>query len=328
MKMENQVEIYQNIDNNIVVKVRFTDNSVWLNQKQLSELFDKDTDTIGLHLKNIYSEEELNEISTTEFSSVVQMEGKRMVQRTVKFYNLDAIISVGYRVNSKRGTQFRQWATKRLKDFLIEGIAINEKRLVQKNKEIQVLHDGIRILSRAIEEKALTSNGYEWLHRFSVGLQLLDDFDHEKLDSNGNHKENIAYPSLTEYSELVEQMRFGFHSNLFGKLKDGGFDSALHQIMQGFGDVEVYSSIEEKAAMLLYLIVKNHAFVDGNKRIAAAFFFLFIDKNELLFSSTNQSVISNEALASLTLFVASSKAEEMETVKKLLISVLNRKGEY
>ncbi|MEY2940412.1 MAG: hypothetical protein RJA67_97 [Bacteroidota bacterium] len=328
MKMENQVEIYQNIDNNIVVKVRFTDNSVWLNQKQLSELFDKDTDTIGLHLKNIYSEEELNEISTTEFSSVVQMEGKRMVQRTVKFYNLDAIISVGYRVNSKRGTQFRQWATKRLKDFLIEGIAINEKRLVQKNKEIQVLHDGIRILSRAIEEKALTSNGYEWLHRFSVGLQLLDDFDHEKLDSNGNHKENIAYPSLTEYSELVEQMRFGFHSNLFGKLKDGGFDSALHQIMQGFGDVEVYSSIEEKAAMLLYLIVKNHAFVDGNKRIAAACFLLFLDKNELLFSSTNQSVISNEALASLTLFVASSRAEEMETVKKLLISVLNRKGEY
>jgi prophage maintenance system killer protein len=326
--MENQVEIYQNIDNNIVVKVRFTDNSVWLNQKQLSELFDKDTDTIGLHLKNIYSEEELNEISTTEFSSVVQMEGKRMVQRTVKFYNLDAIISVGYRVNSKRGTQFRQWATKRLKDFLIEGIAINEKRLVQKNKEIQVLHDGIRILSRAIEEKALTSNGYEWLHRFSVGLQLLDDFDHEKLDSNGNHKENIAYPSLTEYSELVEQMRFGFHSNLFGKLKDGGFDSALHQIMQGFGDVEVYSSIEEKAAMLLYLIVKNHAFVDGNKRIAAACFLLFLDKNELLFSSTNQSVISNEALASLTLFVASSRAEEMETVKKLLISVLNRKGEY
>ena len=121
-------------------------------------------------------------------------------------------------------------------------------------------------------------------------------------------------------------MQLGFHSNLFGKLKDGGFDSALHQIMQGFGDVEVYPSIEEKAAMLLYLIVKNHAFVDGNKRIAAACFLLFLDKNELLFTSLNHSIISNEALASLTLFVASSKAEEMETVKKLLISVLNRKG--
>ena len=326
--MENQVEIYQNVDNNIVVQVKFTDNTVWLNQKQLGELFDKDTDTIGFHLKNIYSEEELYEISTTEFSSVVQNEGKRTIQRTVKFYNLDAIISVGYRVNSKRGTQFRQWATKRLKDFLIDGIAINEKRLEQKNKEIEVLHDGIRILSRAIEEKALSSTGYEWLHRFSVGLQLLDDFDHESLDSIGNHKENIAYPSLIEYSELVKEMRLDFSSNLFGKLKDGGFDSALHQIMQGFGDVEVYPSIEEKAAMLLYLIVKNHAFVDGNKRIAAACFLLFLDKNELLFTSTNQSIISNEALASLTLFVASSKAEEMETVKKLLISVLNRKGEY
>lgn len=326
--MDNQIEIYQNIDNHIVVQVRFTDNTVWLNQKQIGELFDKDTDTIGFHLKNIYSEEELDEISTTEFSSVVQNEGKRTIQRTVKFYNLDAIISVGYRVNSKRGTQFRQWATKRLKDFLIEGIAINEKRLVQKNKEIEVLHDGIRILSRAIEEKALSSTGYEWLHRFSVGLQLLDDFDHETLDSIGNHKENIAYPSLIEYFNLVEQMRLRFYSNLFGKLKDGGFDSALHQIMQGFGDVEIYPSIEEKAAMLLYLIVKNHAFVDGNKRIAAACFLLFLDKNELLFTSANQSIISSEALASLTLFVASSKAEEMETVKKLLISVLNRNGKY
>jgi death-on-curing family protein len=324
--MDNQIEIYQSIDNNTVVEVRFTDNTVWLNQKQLGELFEKDTDTIGFHLKNIYFEEELDEISTTELSSVVQNEGKRTVKRTVKFYNLDTIISIGYRVNSKRGTQFRQWATKRLKDFLIEGISINEKRLEQKNKEIEVLHDGIRILSRAIEEKALTSSGYEWLHRFSVGLQLLDDFDHETLDSIGNHKENIAYPSLIEYSELVKEMRLGFSSNLFGKLKDGGFDSALHQIEQSFGDIEIYQSIEEKAAMLLYLIVKNHAFVDGNKRIAAACFLLFLNKNELLFTSVNHSIISNEALASLTLFVASSNAEEMETVKKLLISVLNRKG--
>ncbi len=324
--MDNQIEIYQSIDNNTVVEVRFTDNTVWLNQKQLGELFEKDTDTIGFHLKNIYFEEELDEISTTELSSVVQNEGKRTVKRTVKFYNLDTIISIGYRVNSKRGTQFRQWATKRLKDFLIEGISINEKRLEQKNKEIEVLHDGIRILSRAIEEKALTTSGYEWLHRFSVGLQLLDDFDHETLDSIGNHKENIAYPSLIEYSELVKEMRLGFSSNLFGKLKDGGFDSALHQIEQSFGDIEIYQSIEEKAAMLLYLIVKNHAFVDGNKRIAAACFLLFLNKNELLFTSVNHSIISNEALASLTLFVASSKAEEMETVRKLLISVLNRKG--
>jgi death-on-curing family protein len=323
--MDNQIEIYTSPDGNTEIEVHLVGDTFWLNLNEISTLFEKDKSVVSRHLSNIFNSRELIRDSVVAKNATTAADGKTY---EVDYYNLDAILSVGYRVNSIRGTQFRQWATKRLKDFLIEGIAINEKRLVQKNKEIQVLHDGIRILSRAIEEKALTSNGYEWLHRFSVGLQLLDDFDHEKLDSNGNHKENIAYPSLTEYSELVEQMRFGFHSNLFGKLKDGGFDSALHQIMQGFGDVEVYSSIEEKAAMLLYLIVKNHAFVDGNKRIAAACFLLFLNKNELLFSSTNQSVISNEALASLTLFVASSKAEEMETVKKLLISVLNRKGEY
>jgi death-on-curing family protein len=322
--MDNQIEIYTSPDGNTEIEVHLVGDTFWLNLNEISTLFEKDKSVVSRHLSNIFNSRELIRDSVVAKNATTAADGKTY---EVDYYNLDAILSVGYRVNSIRGTQFRQWATKRLKDFLIEGIAINEKRLVQKNKEIQVLHDGIRILSRAIEEKALTSNGYEWLHRFSVGLQLLDDFDHEKLDSNGNHKENIAYPSLTEYSELVEQMRFGFHSNLFGKLKDGGFDSALHQIMQGFGDVEVYSSIEEKAAMLLYLIVKNHAFVDGNKRIAAACFLLFLDKNGLLFTSANQSIISNEALASLTLFVASSKAEEMETVKKLLISVLNRKGE-
>jgi hypothetical protein len=149
--MGNQIEIFKTSDNQTIVQVRFEQDTVWLSQKQLSELFDKDSDTIGLHFKNIFLENELDENSSTELFSVVQKEGKREVKRTIKFYNLDAIISVGYRVNSIRGTQFRQWATKRLKDFLIDGVALNEKRLAQKNKEIQVLHDGIRILSRAIE---------------------------------------------------------------------------------------------------------------------------------------------------------------------------------
>jgi len=319
--MENQIEIYTSPDGSTELEVHFVGDTFWLNLNEISTLFEKDKSVISRHLSNIFTSEELIRDSVVAKNATTATDGKTY---EVDYYNLDAILSVGYRVNSKRGTQFRQWATKRLKDFLIEGIAINEKRLEQKNKEIEVLHDGVRILSRAIEDKALSSTGYEWLHRFSIGLQLLDDFDHETLDTKGNHKKIIAYPTLIEYSELVEQMRQGFHSDLFGKLKDGGFDSALHQIMQNFGDVEVYPSIEEKAAILLYLIIKNHAFVDGNKRIAAACFLLFLDKNELLFNSTNQSIISNEALASLTLFVASSKAEEMETVKKLLISVLNR----
>ena len=251
----------------------------------------------------------------------VASDGKK---RKMNFYNLDVILSVGYRINSSKATQFRQWATKRLKDYLIEGVAINEKRLEQKNKEIQVLHDGIRILSRAIEDQAANNESYAWLHQFSLGLQLLDDYDHEALDAKGKHTVNAKYPAMAEYIELVEKMRAEFNSDVFGKEKDGGFDSAVNQIRQGFGDQDAYPSLEEKAAMLLYLVVKNHAFVDGNKRIAAACFLLFLERNGLLYNSTSQTIISNEALASLTLFVAASQAEEMETVKKLLISVLNR----
>ena len=211
-----------------------------------------------------------------------------------------------------------------MKDYLIEGIAINEKRLAQKNKEIQVLHDGIRILGRAIEDQALNNENYAFLHQFSMGLQLLDDYDHESLDENGKHTNKAEYPSMAEYMDIVEKMRAEFNSDVFGKEKDGGFDSAVNQIRQGFGEQEVYPSIEEKAAMLLYLVVKNHAFVDGNKRIAAACFLLFLERNGLLYANQGQPIISNEALASLTLFVAASKADEMETVRRLLVSVLNR----
>ena len=278
---------------------------------------------ISRHLNNIYNEGELDRNSTVAKNATVQIEAKREVKREIDYYNLDAILSVGYRVNSKRGTQFRQWATKRLKDYLIEGVAINEKRLEQKNKEIQVLHDGIRILSRAIEEKAIAED-FGWLNQFSIGLQLLDDYDHEALDTKGIHSKPANYPGQAEYMELVELMRAEFNSDVFGKEKDGGFDSAVNTIKQGFGEQDVYPTLEEKAAMLLYLVVKNHAFVDGNKRIAAACFLLFLERNSLLYNSAGKTIISNDALASLTLFVASSKAEEMETVRKLLISVLNR----
>jgi hypothetical protein len=200
--MENQIEIFKTSDNQTIVQVRFEQDTVWLSQKQLSELFDKDSDTIGLHFKNIFLENELDENSSTELFSVVQKEGKREVKRTIKFYNLDAIISVGYRVNSIRGTQFRQWATKRLKDFLIDGVALNEKRLAQKNKEIQVLHDGIRILSRAIEDQVNQNNEYQWLQQFSLGLQLLDDYDHESLDTAGLHTGDAEHPSMNDYTAL------------------------------------------------------------------------------------------------------------------------------
>jgi death-on-curing family protein len=319
--MENQIEIYTSQDGSTQIEVQFEGDTFWLNLNQISSLFDRDKSVISRHLSTIFASGELIRDSVVAKNATTAKDGKSY---SVEFYNLDAILSVGYRVNSKRGTQFRQWATKRLKDYLIEGVAINEKRLEQKNKEIQVLHDGIRIISRAIEDQVINNENYAWLHQFSVGLQLLDDYDHEALDEVGKHTKNAAYPSMAEYLNLVNQMRLEFNSGVFGREKDGGFDSAINQIMRGFGEQDVYPSIEEKAAMLLYLVIKNHAFIDGNKRIAAGCFLLFLERNGILYTNAGQTIISNEAIATLTLFVAASKAEEMETVKKLLISVLNR----
>jgi prophage maintenance system killer protein len=187
-----------------------------------------------------------------------------------------------------------------------------------------VLHDGISILSRVIEEKISNPESYDWLNHFREGLRLLDDYDHKALDEQGRHFTKTEFPSQKEYERLIDKMRSDVDSELFGILKDGGFDSAVHQIMQGHREEDFYPSLEEKAALLMYLIVKNHAFVDGNKRIAAACFLLFLSRNRLLYTTGGTTVISNEALASLTLFVAESKPNEMETVKRLLVSVLNR----
>lgn len=307
------------------VEIRLENNTIWLNQKQMAELFDKDSDTIGLHLKNIYTTKELNKNATTEKYSVVQIEGKREVNRKVLFYNLDAIISVGYRVNSKRGTQFRIWANSILKDYLVQGYAINQKRLEQKEQEVKLLKDGIHILTRtvskAIEDKASDTI---ILETFAKGLSLLDDYDHEELDAKGLTTKEANYPSLNDYQEIINQMLTEFDSDVFGKEKDKSFESSVAQIAKGFGDDDFYSSLEEKATMLLYFVVKNHSFVDGNKRIAAACFLKFLQQNSMLFNSEQQPIISNDTLASLTLFIASSKPEEMQTVTRLVISVLNR----
>ncbi len=315
--MENQIEIFDSKDG-VKLNVVFQNDSVWLSQEQLSILFDRDQSVISRHINNVFHEGELIQYSNMQKMHIAKSD------KPISKFSLDVIISVGYRVKSIRGTQFRQWATQRLKDYLIEGIALNENRLNQKNKEIQVLHDGIRILSRAIEEKLNTSTGFDWLQQFNQGLQLLDDYDHEVLDTYGNHTLTTSYPSKSEYHDVINIMHNEFNSKVFAKEKDAGFDSAINQIKKGWEEADFYPSVEEKAAMLLYLIVKNHAFVDGNKRIAAACFLLFLDKNKLLFNSERKPLISNEALAGLTLFVAVSNPEEMITVKKLLLSVLNR----
>ena len=319
----NEIEIYKSSDAEIEVQVTLQDDTVWLNRHQMALLFDRDVKTIGKHINTVFKEGELEEISTVAKFATVQKEGTRTVERDVEYYNLDVIISVGYRVKSKRGTQFRQWATQRLKDYLVEGYAINERRLAEKKQQVEYLKTGIKILSRAIAQQASTEDS-EALEIFANGLQLLDDYDHEQLDMKGITLKDTIYPSINEYLNVIHRMKSNFDSDVFAKPKDKSFESSVNQIQQTFDNDELYPTIEEKAAMLLYLVVKNHSFVDGNKRIAAACFLHFLDKNNLLFSANGQPAISNEALAALTLFVATSKSDEMETVKMFIISILNR----
>ena len=320
------MEIYRTADKKVRLKVTIDQDTVWLNQSQISDLFERDRTVISRHIKNIFTEGELEEeVVCANFAHTTKhgaLPGKTQ-EASARYYNLDVIISVGYRVKSPRGTQFRQWATQRLRDYLVQGYAINEKRLEEKQQQVEYLKTGIRILTRAIEDQA-RETGSETLAIFAKGLEILDDYDHEQLDAKGNTKSPAVYPGMEDYLTIIEEMRSQFPSDVFARPKDQSFESAIGQIQQSFGGEELYRTIEEKAAMLLYLIVKNHCFIDGNKRIGAACFLHFLDRNGLLFDENHIPVISNKALASLTLFTAVSNHEEMETVKRLIISILNR----
>lgn len=321
-----EIVIYQTPDNQIQVDVQFEGETFWLTQEDIARLFERDRTVITKHLRNIFKEGELEElVVSANFAHTTQhgaIKGKTQ-EKQVKYYNLDAILSVGYRVNSKRGTQFRQWASQRLKDYLVQGYTINEKRLAEKKQHVEYLKTGIRILSRAITQQANTEDS-QLLQIFANGLSLLDDYDHDQLDASGRTNRQTVYPDVQDYLKVIAKMKSAYTSDVFAKPKDKGFESSVKQIAQAFGDKELYHSIEEKAAALLYLIVKNHSFVDGNKRIAAACFLHFLEQNGLLYLENNTPIISNEALAAITLFVATSKPEEMEIVKQLIISILNR----
>lgn len=319
--MSDNIEIYQSIEGKNSVEVIFDNDTVWLTQAQMVDLFEKTKQNISLHINNCFKEGELDKESTVKEYLTVQNEGNREINRKIKLYSLDVIISVGYRVKSQKGTQFRIWAIQVLRNHILQGYTINQHRLEQKEQEVQILKNGIQILSRAIEEKAGDNH---WLQEFSNGLKLLDDYDHETLDSKGLSKAKAIYPSMEDYQELIEAMISDFDSKVFGKTKDDNFSSSINQITKGMDTEDFYPTLEEKAATLLYLVVKNHSFVDGNKRIAAACFLKFLAANKVLFQVNRTPIISNDTLASLTLFIASSKPEEMKTVKQLVISVLNR----
>lgn len=317
--MENKIEIYKTAKGT-EIRVALENDTIWLDAHTIAELFGVNRPAIVKHIGNIYKSSELEENSTCSKMEQVASDGKI---RRMNLYNLDMILSVGYRVNSSQATKFRQWATLRLKDYLVQGYAINEKRLEQKQQEVEYLKTGIRILNRAIAEQT-TAEEFEMLRVFAKGLSLLDDYDHETLDKKGITQQETVYPPVEEYLKMIRAMYFEFESDVFAKPKDESFQSSVNQIKQGFDDTEFYPAIEEKAANLLYFITKNHSFVDGNKRIAAACFLYFMEKNKALLKPDGTPIIDNATLAALTLFIATSRTEEAEIVKQLTISILNR----
>jgi prophage maintenance system killer protein len=324
-----EIKIYRTPQGDTSIEVKLEKNTVWLSQQQMAELFEKDSDTIGLHLKNIYKSGELEEISTTEKYSVVRQEGKRQVKRLINYYNLDAIISVGYRVNSKRGIFFRRWATQILKEYLVKAYVLNQENLQKQNKQLNELKETVKILSETVNYKELTDDESKGLLKiisdYSYALEILDQYDYQSLeitDTSGKEVYQLTYEEAIKQI-LITKKAYG-NSNLFGQEKDDSFKSSVATIYQTFGGKDLYPSIEEKAANLLYFVVKNHSFSDGNKRIAAFLFLYFLEKNSLLLTATGQKRIADNALVALTLMIAVSKPEEKDTMVKVIVNLINK----
>jgi len=324
------IKIFQTKDKRTEIQVIVQSESVWLSQKQMSVLFEKDSDTIGLHLRNVYKSGELTEKATTEEYSVVQKEGNRNVKRTIKLYNLDAIISVGYKVNSKRGVQFRIWANQVIKDYLIHGFAINEKRLKAQIDNLNSLKETVRLLTKVTEQKKLTSEESEGLLKivsdYAYALDVLDQYDYQCLKISDTSEGELYRITYKEAIQKISQLRkFYGNTHLFGKEKDDSFKSSISTIYQTFDKKNLYPSIEEKAANLLYLVTKNHSFVDGNKRIAAFLFLYFLEMNNLLFKENGEKRIPDNALVALTLMIAVSQPSEKEIMIKVIVNLINKK---
>lgn len=329
MKDTSKIIIYTAPDGTVQTEVRLQAETLWLTQYQLEELFATDRTSLVKHIKNILETGELEEAATCAKFAQVRQEGKRQVRRDILHYNLDMIISVGYRVNSKRGTQFRIWASRILKEHLIQGYTINQKRLREQQQQIQKFKESIRIVERGLSDNIETideaRNVVKVLADFSQGLEILDNYDHGALETTGKSQWPAVKIELQEFLEVVQAMRRDFDSDIFGKPKDNSFDSSVHQMYQSFAGNDLYPTIEHKAAILLYLVVKNHSFVDGNKRIAAALFLYFLEKNNLLTGLDGQKLISNDGLAALTLLIAISKPAEKDTMIQIVITILNQR---
>ncbi|HAV55422.1 MAG TPA: cytochrome C biogenesis protein CycH [Aequorivita sp.] len=311
--------IYKAKDGLLDVQVKFDNETVWLSLNQISDLFEKDKSVISRHIKNIFKEGELERDSVVAKSATTASDGKTY---QVEFFNLDVIISVGYRVNSKKGTQFRIWATNRLKEHLLKGYTINEKRLKQLQQTIQLVKRTSQQISSTDEAEGLM----EVLSEYSRALDILDDYDHQKLSKEVTESAITFRIDYNEAIKAIEQLRVKFGgSSLFGNEKDQSFKSSIAVIDQTFDGKDLYPSIEEKAANLLYLVVKNHSFTDGNKRIAAWLFVWYLSKNRFLRNEDNSKKISNNTLVALTLMIAESNPAEKEMMIKVVINLMNSK---
>ncbi len=322
MKTKGDILIFKTDNGNTNIEVLLEDDSLWLDQYKISELFNTDRTTIGRHINNIYKTGELEESATCAKNAQVQIEGKREVTRDIKIYNLDLIISVGYRVNSIRGTQFRIWSNKIIKEHLVKGYTINEKRLKQLQQTIQLVNRAAKQISNTDEAQGLM----EVLSDYSRALDILDDYDHQKLSKTISEREVSFSIDYYEAIKAIEQLRVKFGgSSLFGNEKDQSFKSSIAVIDQTFDGKDLYPSLEEKAANLLYLVVKNHSFTDGNKRIAAWLFVWYLAKNNFLYNEDGTKKIVNNTLVALTLLIAESNPAEKEIMISVVINLMNSK---
>ena len=321
-----EIILYTATDNQTQIDVQFEKDTVWLNQEQLVTLFQRDQSVISRHIRNVFKEGELDEKSNMQKMHIANSD------KPVAYYNLDVIISVGYRVKSKQGTQFRQWATQRLKDYLVKGYALNEKRLKELNYKYSDLQKAIKLASNAGNIESLSSNEAKGILKviedYAYALETLDKYDHQKLTIETSSSQ-ASIKKLT-YEEAITQIilwrEYQKAGNLFGNEKDQSFRSSLETIYQTFDDTDLYPSFEEKAANLLYFVVKNHSFSEGNKRIAAGLFVYFLDMNNQLLNESGNKRIGDNALVAITIMIAESKSEEKEMMIKLVVNLINNKN--
>ena len=308
---QKELVLFESADKSISLSVPFENETVWLNRQQMASLFDRDVKTIGKHISNAI-EEELDGIPTVANFATVQTEGKRTVERNVEYYNLDVIISVGYRVKSKRGIEFRKWANSVLKQYILKGYAANDRRLEELRQTLQII--------RRTENQLDSNQILSVIEQYTAALDLLDDYDHlsVKKPEGTPSTYRITYE---EARKVIDSMKFGDSSSLFGNEKDDSFEGSIGAIYQTFGGKDVYPTVQEKAANLLYFITKNHSFSDGNKRIAATMFLYFLNKNNLLFTNGIKQLEDN-TLVALTIMIAESKPEEKELMVNLVMQFL------